>query len=276
MAYLAVTLQTTAAPDGLTGHPGSRTTSYFSYSGSPIDAPDLTGATPVDHWYFLSGVDVLTGEPAAVVAVLGDSITDGRGSTTNGNDRWPDRLSERLRANPATENVAVLNQGIGGNRVLRNGLGPNMLARLDRDVIAQPGVRWLIILEGINDLGTAAGARAEGWPAATAADIIAAFDQAITRAHDHGIKVYGGTIMPYGECFYFSEQGEADRLVINEWIRHSGRFDAVIDFDLVARDPANPSMLRPEVDSGDHLHLSAAGLKIIADAIDLSLFEEPN
>lgn len=273
MADLAVTLHTTTAPDGLTGHPGSRTTSYFGYSGEPVDAPDLTESTHVDHWYFLSGVDVLTDKAASVVAILGDSITDGRGSTTNGNDRWPDRLSQRLRENPAPAQVAVLNQGIGGNRILRNGLGPSMLARLDRDVIAQPGVKWLIILEGINDLGSAAGARAQGRPAATAADIIAAFDQAITRAHDHGIKVYGATIMPYRECFYFSEQGEADRQTINDWIRHGGRFDEVIDFDLVARDPANPSMLRPELDTGDHLHLNATGLRTIADGIDLSLFE---
>jgi lysophospholipase L1-like esterase len=179
-----------------------------------------------------------------------------------------------LRENPTTTNVAVLNQGIGGNRVLRDGLGPSMLARLDRDVIAQPGVRWLIILEGINDLGTAAGAREKGQPAATAADMINAFDQAITRARDHGIKVYGATIMPYGGCFYFAEQGEADRQAINDWIRHSGRFDEVIDFDLVARDPSDPSMLRAGLHTGDHLHLNTTGLKTIADAIDLSLFED--
>lgn len=273
MADLAVTLRTDAVPDGLTGHPGSRTTSYFSYRGESVEVPDLSQSTRVDHWYFLSGIDVRS-EDGAAVAILGDSITDGRGSTTNGNDRWPDRLSERLRENPTTAHIAVLNQGIGGNRVVRDGLGPNMLARLDRDVIAQPGVRWLIILEGINDLGTAAGDRAEGRPGTTADDIIAAFDQTITRARDHGIKVFGATIMPYGGCFYFSEQGEADRQAINEWIRHSGRFDAVIDFDRVARDPSNPRMLRPEVDSGDRLHLSAAGLKAIADTIDLTLFEE--
>ena len=273
MADLAVTLRTTAAPDGLTGHPGSRTTSYFSYNGEPVDVRDMTGSTHVDHWYFVSGVDVLSDQGAAAIAILGDSITDGRGSTTNGNDRWPDRLSQRLRDNPATARVAVLNQGIGGNRVLRDGLGPHALARLDRDVIAQPGGRWLIVLEGINDIGTAAGDRAEGRPAATAADVIASYDQTITRAHDDGIKVYGATIMPFGGSFYFSEQGEADRQAINNWIRHSGRYDGVIDFDLVARDPSNPSMLRTELDTGDHLHLNAAGLKAIADAIDLSLFE---
>lgn len=266
MADLAVTVRTTSAPDGLTGHPGSRTTSYFNYDGAPLDAPDLTASTPVDHWYFITGVDVLTTAPqAAAVAILGDSITDGRGSTTNGNDRWPDVLSERLRAHPATADVAVLNQGIGGNTILVGGLGPNMVSRVDRDVIAQPGVKWLIILEGINDLGGGH---------SSAEELIAAYDQTITRAHDHGITVYGATIMPYGECFYWSEEGEAKRQQINHWIRHSGRFDAVIDFDQVARDPANPVMLRPEVDTGDHLHLSAAGLRIIAESIDLSLFEQ--
>ena len=274
LAQLAVTMHTTGAPSDVTGHPGSRTTSYFDYEGAALDAPALTGSTTVDHWYFVSGVDVRTSAAdAAAIAILGDSITDGRGSTTNGNDRWPDRLSQRLRANSATAHVAVLNQGIGGNRVLRDGLGPHMLARLDRDVLAQPGVQWLVILEGINDLGTAADARARGEAAATAADLIAAYDQVISRARDHGLEVYGATIMPYGECFYYSEQGEADRRAINDWIRNSGRFDAVIDFDAVVRDPADPRMLRAEVDSGDHLHLSAAGLKHIADSIDLSLFE---
>lgn len=274
MADLAVTIRTTSAPVGLNGHPGSRTTSYFGYNAEPIDALDMTESVHVDHWYFLTGIDVLTDEPASAIAILGDSITDGRGSTTNGNDRWPDRLSERLRGNPETENVAVLNQGIGGNRVMRDGLGPNMLARLDRDVLSQPGVKWLIILEGINDLGTAASAREAGRPASTAAEIIGAFDQAITRAHDQGIRVYGATIMPYGECFYFSEQGEKDRQAINDWIRNSGRFDAVIDFDAVARNPAKPSTILDELHTGDYLHLNAHGLKTIADSIDLSLFQD--
>jgi lysophospholipase L1-like esterase len=274
LARLAVTLQTTTAPLDVTGHPGSRTTSYFDYAASSLDAASLPSATGVDHWYFASGIDVrTTAQGAAAVAILGDSITDGRGSTTNENDRWPDQLSRRLRAHPATAHVAVLNQGIGGNRVLRDGLGPNMLARLDRDVLAQPGVRWLVILEGINDLGTAAGARAEGQPAATADDLIAAYDQVVTRARDRGLRVYGATILPYGDSFYFSEQGETDRQAINHWIRHGGRFDAVIDFDAAARDPSDSRRLRPALDSGDHLHLSADGLNHLANSIDLSLFE---
>lgn len=272
MADLAVTLRTRSAPADVTGHPGSRTTSYFSHGGA-VDAVDLSDAKRVDHWYFLSEIDVWTGRPAAAVVVIGDSITDGRGSTTNGNDRWPDRLSRRLRADPATADVAVLNQGVGGGRVLRDGLGTSALARFDRDVIAPPGVRWLIILEGVNDLGTAVGARARGEPATTARDLIAAYEQMIVRAHDHGIRVYGATIMPFaGFKAYDTPESEADRQAINHWIRTSGRFDGVIDFDAIARDPAQPARLSAAVDGGDHLHLSAEGYRIIAEAIDLTLF----
>lgn len=269
MADVAVTTVTKAAPGDVTGHPGSRTSSWFAYDGAAPDAVDLAGAKRVDHWYFLSGLDVRVTGPAAAVAILGDSITDGRGSTTNGNDRWPDILSQRLRANPATANVAVLNHGVGGGRVLRDGLGVSALRRFDRDVIAAPGVKWLVILEGVNDLGTAKPEDA----AATAQDLIAAFDQMITRAHDHGIKVYGATIMPFGGFkSYDTPEREAARQSVNAWIRTGGRFDGVIDFDAVARDPADPTKLSAAVDGGDHLHLSAAGYKLIAESIDLGLF----
>ena len=275
MADLAVTLHTKSAPSDITGHPGSRTTSYLSHGGEVVDATDLPGAARTDHWYFLTGIDAYTERPAAAIAILGDSITDGRGSTTNGNDRWPDQLSRRLRADPETENFSVLNLGIGGGRVLREGLGPSGLARLDRDIIAQPGVRWLVIFEGVNDLGTAAGARAKGQPenAATAADLIAAFEQIILRAHDHGIRVYGATITPFaGFKSYDTLASEADRQTVNQWIRTSGKFDNVIDFDALARDPENPLQLAPAIDGGDHLHPSAAGYKIMTEGIDLGLF----
>jgi len=271
-ANLAVTVQFATVPPAITGHPGSRMTSFIQ-AGDAVAAPALPGAKRTDHWYFLSGIEVETDSSAAAIAVLGDSLTDGRGSTTNQNDRWPDRLSHRLQANPTTAHIAVLNQGLGGNRVLRDGLGPAALARFERDVLAHPGVRWLIVLEGINDIGTAVAARAKGEPAATAADLIAAYQEMITRAHARGIRVYGGTIMPFeGFATYYNATSEADRQAVNAWIRTSGAFDGVIDFDAIARDPANPSRLSAAVDGGDHLHLSAAGYKIIAEAIDLSLF----
>lgn len=270
MADVAITTVTKASPSDVTGHPGSRTTSYFAYGGAAPDATDLPEAKRTDHWYFMCSLDVWTTKPAAAVAILGDSITDGRGSTTNGNDRWPDILSQRLRANPATANVAVLNHGVGGGRILRDGLGVSALRRFDRDIIAAPGVKWLIILEGVNDLGTSSPETV----AQTAQDMIAAFDQMITRAHDHGIKVYGATIMPFGGFkSYDTPEREAARQTVNAWIRTSGRFDAVIDFDAIARDPANPTQLSDAVDQGDNLHLSAEGYRIIAGAIDLGLFE---
>lgn len=273
MGELAVTFQINHAPEHITGHPGSRTTSFFAYNGEPVDAGALPGATRVDRWYYLAAAEVIH-PGAAAVAIVGDSITDGRGSTTNGNDRWPDWLSRKLRQNPETSHIAVLNQGIGGNRVLRDGLGPHLLSRLDRDVLAQPGVRWLILFQGINDLGTAAGARAEGRTAATAETLISAYDQVIRRARAHGIRVFGATLTPFMNCFYFSEQGEADRQAINAWIRESDRFDAVLDFDAIVRDPENPAMLLPAYDTGDHLHLNQRGLRAIGKSIDLTLFAE--
>ena len=274
LSNLAVTIHVRGAPPEVTGHPGSRTTSYLQ-AGNAVSAPSLPDAVPVDHWYFVSGIEVRAPRQAGAVVVVGDSITDGRGSTTNGNDRWPDVLARRLQASPATAQVAVLNAGLGGNRLLRDGLGPNALARLDRDVLAQAGVRWLIVLEGINDIGTAAGARAKGEPAATADDIIGAFAQIIDRARAHDIRLYGATIMPF-EGFtyagYFTPEGEADRQRVNAWIRASGRFDAIIDFDAITRDPERPTRLSAAVDGGDHLHPSAAGYRIMGESIDLKLF----
>jgi lysophospholipase L1-like esterase len=274
LSNLAVTVHVRGAPPDVTGHPGSRTTSYLQ-AGDAVAAAALPAAASVDHWYFLSGVEVRAPRDAGAIVILGDSITDGRGSTTNGNDRWPDVLARRLQASPATAQVGVLNAGMGGNRLLRDGIGPNALARFDRDVLAQAGVRWLVVLEGINDLGTAAGARAKGEPAATADDIIAAYGQIIERARARGIRVYGATIMPF-EGFtyagYYTPEGEADRQKVNAWMRTSGRFDAVIDFDAATRDSANPRRLSPAVDGGDHLHPSAAGYRIMGEAVGLKLF----
>ena len=275
LSDVAITIHFRDTPRDITGHPGSRTTSYLQ-AGDFVAAPDLPEAARTDHWYFINGIDVRAEQPAAAaIVVLGDSITDGRGSTTNGNDRWPDRLARRLQSDPATAHIAVLNHGIGGNRLLRDGLGPNALARLDRDVLAQTGVRWLIVLEGVNDLGTAVGARAKNEPFASARDVIAGYEQIIARAHARGLLVYGATIMPFaGFGLYDRPESEADRQAVNTWIRTSGSFDAVIDFDAAVRDVDSPPHLAAAYDVGDHLHLNPAGYARMAEAIELTLFRD--
>jgi lysophospholipase L1-like esterase len=272
LSDVAVTIRLRGAPVAVTGHPGSRTTSYLQ-SGDVTSAPDLPDAVPVVHWYFLSAVEVLASANTAAVAILGDSISDGRGSTTDGNDRWTDNLARRLHAASPNAPIAVLNVALGGNRLLRDGVGPSALARFDRDVLSLPGVKWLIVLEGINDIGTAAGARAKGEWATTADDVIHAYEQIIERAHAHDILVYGATLMPFGGFEpYDTPEAEKERQRVNTWIRTGGRFDGVIDFDAVTRDPERPTRLSPKVDVGDRLHLSPAGYRIMADAVDLALF----
>jgi lysophospholipase L1-like esterase len=263
LSDVAVTIRVQDPSSAITGHPGARCTSYLQ-AGDGVTAPDLPRAARTPHWYYLCGVDVDRGDAdVAAVAVLGDSITDGRGSPTDGNGRWTDHLARRLHQGEGTAGVGVLNQGLGGNRVLNDGLGPNALARLDRDVLAQPGVRWLIVLEGINDLGTRS---------ATARDLIGAYEQIIRRAHARDIKVYGATLMPCEGSPYFNRVLEAARQEVNAWIRESGRFDAVIDFDAATRDPRRPSRLSAATDGGDHLHPGGEGYKIMAAAVDLRLF----
>jgi lysophospholipase L1-like esterase len=263
LSDLAVTIRVKDPTRAITGHPGARCTSYLR-AGDAVAEPDLPRAARTPHWYYLCGVDVDAPDGgAAAVAVLGDSITDGRGSPTDGNGRWTDHLARRLHEGAGTARVAVLNQGLGGNRLLNDGLGPNALARLDRDALAQPGVRWLIVLEGINDLGTGS---------ATGRDVIGAYEQIIVRAHARGIKVYGATILPCEGSFYFNPTLEAARQEVNAWVRTSGRFDAVIDFDEVTRDPHRPGRLSAAIDGGDHLHPGPEGYKIMAGAVDLALF----
>ena len=210
-----------------------------------------------------------------MIVTFGDSITDGSQSTPDTNNAWPAILATRLAAGKATANIAVANQGIGGNRVLSDGTlfqGVSALARLDRDVLSQPGVAWLIVLEGINDIGNSAAGNGNSGPI-TAEELIAAHKQIIDRARQHGIKVMGATLTPYEGAAYFREEGEKIRQALNAWIRTSGAYDAVVDFEAVVRDPANPRRLRADFDPGDHLHPNDAGYRAMAGAIDLRLFK---
>ena len=272
---LAITLHLDVPPVQQTGHPGSRATVYIAH-GNLVSSTDLANASKVDHWYIISGVDVATPPQGFSIVALGDSITDGHASTTNGNDRWTDVLAQRLQGDTPTRYVGVLNQGIGGNHLLTDGLGPNALARFDRDVLAQPGVRFVIVLEGINDLGAIARsgeAPAEAHDALVHA-ILASYEQIVERAHAHGIRVVGSTILPYvGSDYYHpGPANEADRQRVNQRIRTDGHFDAVIDFDRMMADPKEPDRLLPAYDSGDHLHPSPAGYRAMGQAIPLSLF----
>lgn len=259
-----------------TGHPGSRATSYV-IKGNHVADVELNEARKIDHWYQVAAVHVETELNGRAVVTLGDSITDGHGAVTNANNRWPDLLAERLQATSKTKSVSVLNHGIGGNRLLQDGLGPNALSRFDRDVIAQPGVKWVIVLEGINDLGTLTRdySVAAEKHAVLVKQMIAAYEQMIDRAHEHDIKVIGCTILPDGTSGYYhpDSMNEADRQAVNAWIRTSGRFDYVVDLDSVMRDPNHQERLLPSYDSGDGLHPSPAGFKVMADAFPLPLFE---
>ena len=275
LSDLAVTIHLDLVPTDQTGHPGSRATSYLVH-GSQAAALNLSGARQIEHWYFIEGIDVQAPDTTTAVSILGDSITDGHGATTNGNDRWPDVLARRLQAAPQSRVIAVLNHGIGGNRLLLDGLGPNALARFDADVIAQAGVEYVIVLEGINDigmLGRTADASA-GQHQQLVNNIIGAYEQIIIRAHSHGLKVAGGTLSPFaGSTFYHpGPESEADRQAVNKWIRTPGHFDTVIDFDNILRDPMNPDRLLPEFDSGDHLHPSPAGYAAMAEAVPVVFF----
>jgi lysophospholipase L1-like esterase len=276
MSDIAISLYIDEAPARETGHPGSRATTYIA-KGNVVSARGLSDAKTIEHWYIISGVDVVAAPGAFSVVTLGDSITDGHAATTNGNDRWTDALVRKLQASPATRNIAVLNHGIGGNHLLIDGLGPNVLARFDRDVLAQAGVRYLIVFEGINDLGGIArlGEVPPDQHALVVKEIISAYEQIIARAHAAGITVIGATILPDGGSGYYhpGPQEDQDRHEVNDWIRAPGHFDAVVDLEKLLEDPSNPNRLLPAYDCGDHLHPSPAGYKVIGEAFSVSLFK---
>jgi lysophospholipase L1-like esterase/peptidoglycan/xylan/chitin deacetylase (PgdA/CDA1 family) len=272
-ADLAISIYLPDAPAQQTSHPGSRATSYYLH-GNQVAASDLLGAKTVDHWYQLAGIETVSASASAVV-VFGDSITDGSGIKPNANTRWTDALQLRLRGTRDRSDMAVLNAGIGGNRLLNDGLAANALARFDRDVLTPPGVTHLIVLEGVNDLGTltrdAPVSAAEH--AALVERMIGVLRQMVLRARSHGIVTIGGTILPYAGSGYYHPDAanEVDRQAVNAWIMAPGNFDAVIDFDAVMRDPARPAFMLPAHDSGDGLHPSVAGYQAMADAVPLAL-----
>jgi len=275
-ADLAISLHLPTMPSVQTGHPGSRATSYL-IAGDQVAADDPAGAEPSARWWAIADVEVEAPADAAAVVAIGDSITDGYGVAPDTHARWTDAFAARLRADPATRAIGVVNAGIGGNRVLLDGRGPNLLARFDRDVIARSGVHWVILLEGINDIGVLT--RDAPVDAAAHAALVTRITQGYTelaaRAHAHGIKLIAGTILPFvGNDYYHpGPESEADRQAINRFIRTSGTFDAVIDFDQLLRDPARPDRLAPAFDSGDHLHPSMAGYKAMGEAVPLALFQ---
>jgi lysophospholipase L1-like esterase len=254
-----------------TTHSTGLHTTYVSKAGDFTAAPSIEdSASKAQAWYFISSVDVTAPADARVIVAFGDSITDGATSTPDTDSSWPSQLAKRLAANKATADVAIVNQGISGNQLHADGAGVSALARFDRDVLSQPGVAYLVIMEGINDIGLAG--RATGPDVITADDLIAIQKQMIDRAHLHGIKVIGATLTPFEGASYYTDEGEAKRVAVNNWIRTSKAYDGVIDFDAATKDPSNPKQILPAFNIRDHLHPNDAGYKAMADAIDLSLF----
>jgi lysophospholipase L1-like esterase len=266
---------TAASRSPVTYHPASWQTNYVSTRGNHAGATTFPVATTTAYRrgdglasassFFLSRVEVVATQPTGVLLAFGDSITDGTQSGTDQNRRWPNLLAARLAA--AGSRMSVVNGGIGGGRVLEDGVGPNGLARFDRDVLALPGVTHVTIMLGINDIGVG-GAR----PSPSIAELIAGHRQFIDRARAHGLRVYGATLTAFEGAAYWTPEGEAKRQAVNDWIRTSGAYDAVLDFAAATQDPARPTRMRAEHDSGDHLHPSPAGYTAMANSIDLGLF----
>jgi lysophospholipase L1-like esterase len=277
LGSVAVSLFLPEVTPTTTWHNDARQTAYISGEGDFTAAERFEPAQTVTSRIFLSGVAVDAAPGDRAVVLFGDSITDGDGSTLDANHRWPDILAERL--NKAGAKVAVLNEGISGARVLRDRMGDNALARFDRDVLSHPRADTVVLMMGINDIGWPETILVpKGEPAPAAEDVIAGYEQLIARAHARDMRIIGATLTPFEDTFhgnplygYYSEAKEAKRQAINQWIRTSGAFDGVIDFDAAARDPANPKHIRAEFDSGDHLHPQDTGYKAMAESVDLGL-----
>ena len=261
---VAITIHYGSASPSVSGHPGSRTTSYLKEGNTT----DFTGAIRTDHWYSIQTLEVEAPKKAGAIAILGNSITDGRGSTTNEQNRWADVLSRRLLANKATKRVGVLNMGIGGNCVLGGGLGPAAVNRYQRDLFGQEGVKWIILFEAVNDLGYARNG------VQTAERIIEVYKKIIDEAHQKGIRVFGATITPFKGNNYYSEDHEKGRSTINNWIRTTDLLDGVIDFDQAVRNPQDPEAMQAQfLFEHDWLHLNAKGYETMGNSIDLNLFK---
>lgn len=251
---LSITICYGQAPEHATSHRGSRTTSYIM-KGTVKPKQQFVTAESLEHWYNIAAIEVVRTpeQMPVVVAAIGNSITDGRGTTTNAQNRWTDVMAEVLKGE-----VGVLNLGIGGNCVVRGGLSHPALERFDRDVLEQQGVTHVIVFEGVNDIGNSQNAEQ------TAKELIEAYQTFIRKARERGLKVYGATITPFGRSFYWSHFHEAARRSVNDWIRSSGAFDAVLDFDLLMRDEQEPTQLREEWQE-DWLHPNAAGYKVMGE-----------
>ncbi|HWB86591.1 MAG TPA: SGNH/GDSL hydrolase family protein [Bryobacteraceae bacterium] len=277
-ADVAISIFIPGAAEGAGVHYGAQQTSYIA-QGNAAAAASLAQPAMVTSWVFLTGVDVLAPDSASALVAFGDSITDGAHSTVDANHRWPDFLAARLRARHGAREIGVVDAGIGGNRILHDAsgnvrFGVNGLARFGRDALAQAGVKYVIVLEGINDLGHA-GTSAPASETVSADDLIAGLTQMIERAHEEGIKIFGATLTPFAGTVikgYYTPEKDAKRKAINQWILTGKAFDGVIDFDKAVRDPRNPDRFLPVYDSGDHLHPNDAGYKAMGEAIDLALF----
>ena len=269
LSSLAVTLYVTDQEIAARScHLFSSSTNYVT-KGDAAKALKINNARTTDSWNFVKGIEVRADKNAFAVVTLGDSITDGAASTKNANHRWPDFLAERLQKSHNTEQVAVLNEGIVGNRILRSSeYGQSAIARFDRDVLAQTGARYLILFEGINDINWA-----DPDEDASADEVILGISQLVMRAHAHGLTVFAATLTPTGGADGFPEKNDPIRTAINHWYQTSGVVDGVIDFDKVVRDPSKPAALNPAYDSGDHLHPNDAGYKAMADSVDIRLFQ---
>ena len=279
LADLAISIFIPKAHPGAGIHYSAQQTNYVA-SGDVTAAADLPDAAKLTSWVFLTGVDVAAQPAASTLITFGDSITDGARSTVDENHRWPNFLAVRLLARSGAAPIGVVDEGIGGNRILHDpnsniAFGVSALARFDRDVLAQPGVKYVIVLEGINDLGHAG---PDHFPEeqVNAEQIIAGLKQLAARAHEKGIKIYGATLTPFqGTPFpgYYSAEKDAQRKAVNEWIRTGHAFDGVIDFEKAVRDPANPDRVAEAFDSGDHLHPKDEGYRAMGESINLALFK---